>query len=484
MEPLLGLPITAPRRGSRELLRSLHSQLRTAILAGRLRAGGRLPSTRSLALACGVSRNTVVAAYDLLLSEGYVSARRGSGTVVAALLSQPSSGGPPKNRRRYVRQLHSHWRNRALAPDSTPVAPPPYDFQVGVPYVAGFPYPIWRRLAGRVERRLRDGRLRSADPRGLPELRTAIARHVSYSRAVACNPDDIVVTAGAQQALDLLARILTTPGRSTVAIENPGYPAVAAAFAAHGARIAKIPVDAEGLIVDRIPSHARVVCATPSHQFPLGAAMSTRRRSELIERCAKQGAVVIEDDYDSEFRFSDRPLDALQTLDRAQSVFYVGTFSKSLLPELRLGYVVAPRWALPALVAAKQIADGYSSPLTQATVALLIREGYLARHIRKMQRIYARRRAQLIKNLQSECGPWLALLPSVAGLHVTARLIAGRAEAPVIAQALAVGVGVKSLSAYYSAQPAVPGLMFGYGNICEDDILEGVKRLAACVARR
>jgi GntR family transcriptional regulator / MocR family aminotransferase len=423
-----------------------------------------------------------VGAYELLLSEGYVTARRGSGTVVAALLAHTPSGHVLKGPRQYGRRLHRHWRGRLLPPQSAPEVSPSYDFQVGVPYTAGFPYGMWRRFSGRIDRRLRDGRLRSTDPQGMAELRTAIAGHVSYSRAVACDPDDIVVTAGAQQAFDLLARILTTPGRSTVAIENPGYPPVAAAFSACGARLARIPVDEEGLQVDRIPARARVVCVTPSHQFPLGAVMPTYRRSALIERCAQQGTVVIEDDYDSEFRFSDRPLDALQTLDRAQSVFYVGTFSKSLLPELRLGYIVAPRWALPALVAAKQIADGYSSPLTQATVALLIREGYLARHIRKMQRIYARRRAQMIDGLQSACGSWLELVPSVAGLHVAARLTSAHTEARVIARALAAGVAVKSLSAYYSAPPSVPGLLFGYGNISEAALVEGIKRLAACVA--
>lgn len=461
------------------MLRSLHGQLRAAILAGRLRPGVRLPSTRSLARACGVSRNTAVAAYELLLSEGYVSARRGSGTVVASLPSQPYAAHPHQGRRRYARQLHRQWRGRLLAPERVPVAPARYDFQIGVPYAAGFPFPIWRRLSGRVDRWLRDGRLKSTDPQGLPELRTAIARHVSYSRAVACDPADVIVTAGAQQAFDLLARILTSPGHGTVAIENPGYPPVGAAFAAHGARLVRVPVDAEGLQVERIPAHASVVCVTPSHQFPLGAAMSARRRSELIERCAKQSAVIIEDDYDSEFRFSDRPLDALQTLDRSQSVCYVGTFSKSLLPELRLGYIVAPHWALPALVAAKQVADGYSSPLTQATLALLIREGHLTRHIRKMQRLYARRRARLLDELQSACGSWLEPLPSVAGLHVAARLTTGRAEGPVIAQALAAGVAVRPLGAYYSAPPTVPGLVFGYGNISETDLVAGIRALAA-----
>lgn len=484
MEPLLGLPIDLSRRRSRPLLRSLHSQLRAAILDGRLKPGVRLPSTRTLALACRVSRNTTVAAYDLLLSEGYVAARRGSGTVVAQSLPQAAKDRSSASRRRYGRQLNPYWRGRALPVGDLPSPPPRYDFQVGVPHVAGFPYAIWRRLAGRVDRSLRDGRLQAAEPRGQPALRAAIAQHVSYSRAVACDPAAIVVTAGAQQAFDLLARVLTTPNRTTVALENPGYPPVGAAFAAQGARLAMIPVDGEGLLVERLPPQARVVCVTPSHQFPLGAVLSARRRTALIDWCAQRGSVVLEDDYDSEFRFADRPLDALQTLDRAQSVFYLGTFSKTLLPELRLGYIVAPRWALAALIAAKQIADGHCSALTQATVALLIREGHLARHVRRMQRLYAQRRAVLMEGLQSGCGQWLEILPSVAGLHVAARLRAGREEAQVLAQALAAGVGVKSLRGYYTAKPSAPGLIFGYGNIAEQDIVEGIKRLRSILARR
>ena len=484
MEPLFGLSINLSGRGSRTLLRTFHSQLRTAILEGRLKPGVRLPSTRALALACGVSRNTTVATYDLLLSEGYVSARRGSGTVVAASLPQSAKRRSTASRRGYRQQLNPYWRGQDLAIGGLPSTPPPCDFQVGVPHVAGFPYAIWRRLAGRVDRSLRDGRLQVAGSQGLPALRAAIARHVSNSRAVACDPADIVVTAGAQQAFDLLARVLTTPSRTTVALENPGYPPVGAAFAAQGAKLEMISVDGEGLLVERLPPQARVVCVTPSHQFPLGAVLSARRRTALIDWCAQHGSVVVEDDYDSEFRFADRPLDALQTLDRAQSVFYVGTFSKSLLPELRLGYIVAPRWALAALIAAKQIADGQCSALTQATVALLIREGHLARHVRRMQRLYARRRAVLIDGLQSSCREWLEILPSVAGLHVAARLKAGREEAHVLAQALAAGVGVKSLRSYYTAKPSVRGLIFGYGNIAERDIVEGIKRLRSLMARR
>jgi GntR family transcriptional regulator / MocR family aminotransferase len=483
MEPLLGLPVALPQRGSRLLLISLRNQLRAAILDGRLKPGVRLPSTRALAQGLRIGRNTAVAAYELLLSEGYLVVRRGSGTAVAESLPERSNPAAETTRRGLERRLNRYWRGRAAPRRENSGATPPYLFQVGMPDAANFPYDIWRRLGGRIERRLRVGFPLESDPQGLPALREAIAQHVSFARAVACGPADIVVTAGAHQAFDLLARVLTTAGRTTVAIENPGYSPVRAAFAAHGARIAPVPVDEEGLIVDRLPAQARVVCVTPSHQFPLGAVMSARRRTSLLDVCRRRRAVIIEDDYDGEFRFADRPLDALQTLDRVRSVFYVGTFSKSLLPDLRLGYVVAPPWALGALVAAKQVADGKCSAMTQATVALLIRDGHLARHIRKMQRIYRGRRDRLLEGLHSGFDQWLEVLPSVAGLHVAARL-KSLGEESVIARGRDAGVGIGALRPYYAKNPTMRGLMFGYGNLDERAIGEGLERFRASISGR
>jgi GntR family transcriptional regulator / MocR family aminotransferase len=481
MEPLLGLPIVLPQRGSRLLLISLRNQLRTAILDGRLKPGVRLPSTRALAEGCGIGRNTAVAAYELLLSEGYLVVRRGSGTAVAESLPAMSNPAAEATRRSLERRLNQYWRGRTPPQRPNAGPRPRYVFQVGAPDAANFPYDIWRRLRGRIERRLRGGFPPAADPQGLPALREAIARHVSFARAVACGPQDIVVTAGAHQAFDLLARILTTSGRTTVALENPGYPPVREAFAAHGARIAPVPVDDEGLIVDEIPAKTRVVCVTPSHQFPLGAVMSAGRRASLLDVCRRRRAVVIEDDYDGEFRFADRPLDALQTLDRMHSVFYVGTFSKSLLPDLRLGYVVAPPWALGALIAAKRVADGQCSAMTQATLALLIRDGHLARHIRKMQRIYQGRRDRLLEGLRSGFDRWLEVLPAVAGLHVAARLKSLR-EDFVIARARDAGVGIGALRPYFAKNPTMRGLMFGYGNLDEREIDQALERFRASMS--
>jgi GntR family transcriptional regulator/MocR family aminotransferase len=481
MEPPLGLPVVLPQRGSRLLLIALRNQLRMAILDGRLKPGVRLPSTRALAEGYRIGRNTAVAAYELLLSEGYLVVRRGSGTAVAESLPVRSSPAAEATRRSLQRRLNRYWRGRALPQPRNAGAPARYVFRVGAPDEANFPYDIWRRLGGRIARRLRGGFPLGSDPQGLPALREAIAQHVSFARAVACGPDDIVVTAGAHQAFDLLARILTTSGRTTVAIENPGYWPVREAFAAYGARIAPVPVDEEGLVVANIPAQARVVCVTPSHQFPLGAVMSARRRTSLLDVCRRRGAVIIEDDYDSEFRFADRALDALQTLDRMHSVFYVGTFSKSLLPDLRLGYVVAPPWALGALIAAKQVADGRCCAMTQATVALLIREGHLARHIRKMQRIYRGRRERLLEGLRSGFDRWLEVLPSAAGLHVAARLKSLR-EDSVIARGRDAGVGIGALRPYYAKNPTMQGLMFGYGNLDEQAIDEGLERFRKSIS--
>jgi GntR family transcriptional regulator/MocR family aminotransferase len=477
MDPVFEFPITLPAQGSRGLLRSLHAQLRAAILDGRLQPGLRLPSTRRLANAFGISRNTAVAAYDLLLSEGYVVSRQGSGAYVASLLPRHvehrSTTVDPGNERR----LAAFWRKPA-ATFGVPATPAPrLDFFVGIPDVTEFPFAIWRRLSSRALRAMSKRRFTYAPPRGQAALREGIARHVSFTRAVACAAEDIVVTSGAQQAFDLLARILVTAGRTVVAVENPGYPPMRAAFAAAGAKLVPVRVDAEGLVVERLPRDARVVCVTPSHQFPLGCAMSARRRAALLDFAQARGAVVIEDDYDGEFRFGGRPLDALQTLDRAECVFYVGTFSKSLFPAIRLGYVVAPAWAQRALIAAKRDADWHSGVLEQDTLAAFIAEGHLVRHVRRMRTIYSARREVLLAALKRDFSRWLEPIPSIAGLHLAAFARAS-VDAPALADlARRHDVGVSSLRGFYAGAPARHGFAFGYGAIDEPSIIEACSRL-------
>jgi GntR family transcriptional regulator/MocR family aminotransferase len=345
-----------------------------------------------------------------------------------------------------------------------------------VPETGLFPYDIWRRLSNRALRSLSKSEV-NRDPQGLPALRDAIAKHVSVSRAVACRPEDVLVTNGAQQAFDLLARVLASGRRTTVAVENPSYPPMRAAFEATGAKLIPVPVDADGMLIDRLPTRARVVCVTPSHQFPLGSAMSMTRRMALLEFARENDTVVIEDDYDCEFRFDGRPLDALQTIDRHASVFYVGTFSKSMFPEIRLGFIVAPPWALEALVVAKQDSDLLSPFLVQHTLAAFIAEGHLARHIRKMRSVYSQRRRRLLDGLQRDFARWLDPIPCFAGLHVAALLRHSEDAQEVVTRAHDQGVGVSSVGRYCIGRPDTQGLIFGYGAITEQAIAGGLSKL-------
>jgi len=481
MEPIFQLAIGLPPSGSRDLLRAVHRQLRAAILDGRLQPGLRLPASRALAATLGVSRNTVVAAYDLLLSEGYLLARPGAGTYVADTLARPRRAPAPGS------AAASGRPDSRLVPVRSPpmarepvqhTAPARDDFRVGLPEAGVFPFDIWRRLSDRALRAIKHMPGDYADAQGQPALREAIAHHVSFTRAVACTAADVVVTAGAQQAFNLLARILVTPRRTVVAVEQLFYPPLGQAMTAAGANLVAVPVDGEGLCVDRMPPDVRVICVTPSHQFPLGTAMSPRRRAELLAFARERHAVVIEDDYDSEFRFAGRPLDALQTLDRAGSVFYVGTFSKSLFPSLRLGFVVTPPWARAALVQARELADWHSPVLAQDALAAFIAEGHLARHLRKMRRVYGERRTVLLEALSKHAAGRLEVIPSEAGLHLSTWLH-GRIRAETVVQRAAdADIALSSLGRYALAGARTDGLAFGYGLIDAGRIEGAVRRLA------
>jgi GntR family transcriptional regulator/MocR family aminotransferase len=462
-------------------MRVLHKELRAAILDGRLKPGLRLPSTRILAESWGVSRNTVMGAYDLLLSEGYLFARHGAGTYVAEVLPRRAERAPvaediegePDSR------LNPFWRTPPAYLGRPWVNPSSANglFRLGVPDTGAFPFHIWRRLLARALRALAKAPASYVEAQGRVLLREAIANHVSFARAVACRPEDVVVTAGTQQAFDLLARILVTGGRTTVALEDPGYSPLRAAFAASGAKIAPVPVDLEGLVVDRLPPDARVICVTPSHQFPLGVAMSMRRRAELLEFARVNSAVIIEDDYDGEFRYGSTPRDALQTLDRSGSVFYVGTFSKSLYPGIRLGFVVAPPWARRALVSAKQAVDWHAAVLEQDALAAFIAEGHMARHVRKMRKLYSERRELMMSELQVHFSQWLEPIPSSGGLHLTTLLREPVDLEAIVRSARQRNMDVRSLRGYSANGDGQEGLVLGYGATDAQAIAEGLLEL-------
>ena len=392
----MDLSVDLTGRGDRTA--ALYRALLAAVCSGRLRAGDRLPPTRNLAYDLGVSRNTVATAYERLTAEGYLEGRVGAGTYV----SDAVAGSARRPRGMALRPRDSWiWQPRAVSGEQPA---PPYDFRVGIPDATLFPFDTWRRILAS-ESRLGAGNPGAyAEPSGHPRLRAAIARYLAYSRGVDADPDDVIATNGTQQALDLIGRVLIEDG-DVVAVEDPGYPFARDLFASHGAKVVPVPVDDDGLIVAALPPNARLVFTTPSHQFPTGPPLSLARRQALLDYAAVHDTAIIEDDYDSEFRFCERPLDPLHRLDDAGRVIYVGTFSKSLLPALRAGYLVAPPSLRQALRAARQLTDGYGALPTQAALARFMDEGLLARHIRKAAKVYSARRSMLSQAITERLGP-------------------------------------------------------------------------------
>jgi GntR family transcriptional regulator/MocR family aminotransferase len=358
-----------------------------------------------------------------------------------------------------------------------------FDFRAGIPDARRFPFATWRALSSEKFRSAAVGSGAHVGAPGVPALRAAVARHVGVSRGVRADAEDVLVTSGSQQAIDLVARVLLAPG-DVVAVENPGYPPPRNAFAALGCRIVGVPVDAEGLVVDALPDDARLVYVCPSHQFPLGMVMSLRRRRALLDWAERVDAAIVEDDYDSEFRFDGRPVEPLHRLDTTGRVLYVGSFSKVLLPTLRLGFVIAPPPLHAALHKAKHVADWHTSVPLQATTAAFIDKGHLGRHIRRMRGVYTDRHLAVLRELAGPLAARLEPIPSVAGLHVAARLRgpADGTDVAVAARAERCGVAVAPLSMFRIPGTATPpGFLLGYGAIDVTAIPEGLRRLGACL---
>ncbi|GGF19776.1 GntR family transcriptional regulator [Aliidongia dinghuensis] len=464
-------------KGDAALGAQLYRELRRLILEGRLRHGEKLPSSRDLALTLRLSRKTVLEAIARLTAEGYLATRHGSGTFVAI---EPNDLAAPKSPVVRSRRL-SPWAEALPAiPTIASALDAPIDFRPGLPDLKSFPAEAWRRASAR---KLQDARRQIGfygDPAGDSILREELAQHLALSRGLKATARDVIITNGAQQAFDLLARLLVCPGLC-VAVEDPCYPGAVVALKAAGARLVPVPVDEEGLIVSRLPDDAAIVYVTPSHQFPLGYTMSLTRRLALLDWARARNALIIEDDYDSEYRYSERPLEALQGLDGSSSVAYVGTFSKTLLPGFRLGYLVAPPDLRGPLLAAKWISDRHVPSLAQMALAEFMSDGSFASYLRHMRRIYAERHAILSEGLARIAPRALRVIPSHAGLHLTALLADALDETDLAARAREVGVGLYPLSGFgIAVRP--PGFLFGFGNLPVALIRDGLGRLAALLA--
>jgi len=484
--------------GEGPLYQQVYRALRGAILSAELAPGSRVPSTRSLAADLSVSRNTILPAYQQLLAEGYLKTREGSGTFVAAELpeamtavarasrdtARPSRAAPPR--------LSAYAERLLEAAGGRPITwefgdkPPRYDFRYGRPSFYDFPHETWCRLLARRARRASVRQLDYGAPEGRSELRQAVAEYLLRSRGVVCTAEQVLIVNGSQQALDLTARVLLDSGDG-VAMEEPHYPGARLAFAAAGARLLAVAVDEEGLRcadLEPPPHPLRLAYVTPAHQFPTGVLMPLQRRLELLAWAERHDVLLFEDDYDSEYRYAGRPVEALQGLDRVGRVLYAGTFSKLMFPALRLGYLVVPRPLVKVFSAAKATVDTGSSSLEQLALADFINAGHFERHLRRSRARNAARRIALVGALQEFLGDSVEIAGANAGLHIVLwlkRFAASRASA-LRRRAAERGVGIYSVLPYYVLPQKRAGFLLGYASLNERDIREGVKRLAQAIA--
>jgi GntR family transcriptional regulator / MocR family aminotransferase len=464
------------------IFRQISDGLRRAILDGRLRPGQRIPSSRGLAADLGVSRLPVLSAYEQLLHEGYLVGRTGSGTFVSQsipdqLLRSPAVGRPALER---PRQQPSP-RKRAVPnqPSPTNWSLPVVPFQVGLPALDLFPHSAWAKLIARQVRAETPEQLAYDDPAGLRSLRVAIAEHLRASRAVRCVADQVLIVPGSQAALRLAAATLLEPN-DRVAVEEPGYFGAHRALRAAGAQLVPVPVDAEGLHVptlQRRGTDIRAVYVTPSHQYPLGTTMSASRRFALLDWAARNEAWILEDDYDSEFRYVSRPVGALQGMDARDRVIYIGTFSKALFPAVRVGYVVVPPPLWSRFLQSRFAFDVFTPTLYQRALTEFLQQGHFARHLRRMRSAYLERRDALLRGLAQYCGDQVGVHNSDAGLHVTVLLRNGVDDEDLAVRLGRRGVAMLPLSTSYLGPTRRQGLLLGFGCAPPQQLLEATRVL-------
>jgi len=505
------------------LTRQVYAQLRAAIVSGRLRAGERLPPTRALAQRLHVARLTVATAYDWLRAEGYVYGRVGAGTFVAPVFdARPIAEEQPERpatttQREESAPLRDRQMSGAVPPPLTAWArriatislagsgnpdPALYDFRPGIGAADAFPWARWRRVVGwqdpvdqQVVQRasLRESAMRAGRWDALLgplEAREAIAAWLRRSRAVRCEPEQVLIAGSVQQVLALLARLLVEPGQRLI-VEEPSYIGFHAAFLAEGARLYGIPVDAGGLRVDHLPepgdgtaededASAHLAVVTPSHQYPTGVTLTLERRVALLEWARRVNAVLVEDDYDGDLRLEGQPLEALRGLGGRDEVIYLGTFSKALYPAMRLGYAILPQWLVEPVARARAASDRHPTWRDAMAVARFIEAGELERHLARVRRLYRGRRDALVGALREELGDVLAIGPGEAGIHLLAELPQGTSDEALAAAARARDIAFMPLSPHYARAPRM-GMLLGFGALPEERLVAGVRLLAPLV---
>ena len=492
---LLLLPLgLAPDKSSKfPLSHQIYQGLRDAILDGRLESGARLPSTRAVAMELGVARNTVIAAFAQLAAEGFVQSRLGDGTRVAhiepelirrsaARLEKSSRDDGERAADRFASALSA--RGKAIVSVNRDVPGPATGaFMPGLPDVVAFPHRTWARILARHVNFPDHRRLGYDNPAGDPRLRAAVAAYLVAARGVRCSPEQVVVVAGAQAALDLSARLLLDPGEYAW-IEDPGYPGARAALLGAGGRLQPLPVDAEGLDVaagEKRRPHAKLAYVTPSFQYPLGVTLSLERRLLLLDWAERTGAFVIEDDYDSEYRYRGRPIAAVQGLDSGGRVVYVGTFSKTMFPALRVGYIVVPSGLETTFAHAAQNTGKTVPQQLQSALAEFIDSGRYGSHVRRMRLLYAKRQALLVDLAREHLAGVLEVEPAEAGMQVVSWFARGVEDRAVAAAGARAGLALAPLSSYWLGSGARSGLHLGYAGIAENVLEQAVQVLARLV---
>ena len=460
------------------LFRQIYLGLRDAVLSAKLRSGERLPSSRELAEQLHVSRTVVLLAYDQLLAEGYVSGRRGSGTYVTGALNLSAMQQRPQSSRFRLSQYGKLAAEASSKVDHSRQRAKPlrYDFIYARSSIDLFPFEAWRRMLLRNARMAPVHVLDYGAAAGSSDLQEVIASHLKRSRGVMCDPSQILILNGSSQALDLIVRVLVEPNDS-IAVEDPGYLGTREVLLAARARLRPVPVDRDGIVPEQIPTGTRMVFVTPSHQFPTGAVLPLSRRLALLDWAKRRRALIVEDDYDGEFRYGGQALESLQGLDREGRVLYLGTFSRTVFSALRIGYLIAPQTLMPALTAAKWLSDRHTSTLEQQTLAEFIASGMYERYLRRIRRSNTARRNALLESIESVFGKDVEVTGQGAGAHIVLWPRRRVDEADVVARAKERGVGIYGVSGHYVGRRRRPGFILGFSRLSETEIQEGIRRL-------